>query len=284
MTIQVQCEHCQNEFPISSSRCPHCALPGLFPNVTLAARDEEREELGRRYDNALRDAHDRGAGETVREFETTAARSRAVIARSLHETMRLASSDHEGYSTYHQLTEIEFRIPDGDQWHLWRKMTDRALFGDYMKEIRFAALSLDGLGLMRYGDYSWILREEMIDHRASVFEENSVMFMIRQDVKLADAGKLPEGHRATWSDRGKLCVAKLADKINGDTTSGALPELVLRQGQSPEEDEFVEVHVGGPMTVRTLERIQPKRGPRSKAIGRALKAKLEDHGVEVASR
>lgn len=220
----------------------------------------------------------------MRELEAAAASSRAVIARSLHETMRLATKDNEVYATYHQLTEIEFRIPDGDKWHLLRKLTDMALFGDYMKEIRFAALSLDGLGLMRYGEYSWVLREEMIAHRASVFEENSVMFMDRLNVRLADAGNLPTGHRATWADRGKLSVSKLAGKIDDGTSSEALPELLPRQGSQGEEDEFVEVHVGGPMTVRTLERIQPKRGPRRQAIGRALKAKLENYGVEVVSR
>ncbi len=284
MTIQVRCEDCQHEHPISSSRCPHCARPGLFPNVALAARDEERRAVERRYDGAIQDAQDRGVGETVRELESAATRSLAVIARSLQETMRLASKDNEVYATYHQLTEIEFRIPDGDRWHLLRKLTDLALFGDYMKEIRFAALSLDGLGLMSYGDYAWVLREDMISHRASVFEENSVIFMKRKDVRLAGASELPAGHRATWADRAKLCVAKLAPRIDGNTRPEALPELLLRQGSNPEKDEFVEVHVGGPMTVRTLERVIPKRGPRRGVIGRALKAKLEQYGVEVAGR
>ncbi len=284
MTIQVQCEHCKHEFPITSSRCPHCARPGRFPNVELASLPDEVEALDRRYDEVIGQAERRDSEAEVLAFEAEAARSKAVIARSRHETKRLATSDHEVYATYHQLTEIEFRIPGGDQWHLLRNLTDLALFGDYMKEIRFAALSLDGLGLMSYGDYAWGLREEMIAHRASVFEENSVMFMDRMDIRLADADQLPAGHRATWADRAMLCVAKLASRIDGDTTPEVLPELLLRQGRNPESDAFVEVHVGGPMTVRTLERIIPKRGPRRRAIGRALEAKLERNGVEVASR
>ncbi len=284
MTTHIRCDHCDNEFLITASPCPHCAGRGHFPNVALADTDVEKKELARRYREAVDDAGQRGCADRLRAFETEAGRSEAVIARSLHETQRLANQDNEVYATYHQLTEIEFRIPDGDSWDVLRKVTDSALFGNYMKHIRFAALSLDGLGLMSYGEYAWVLRENMIAHRASVFEENSVMFMDRMDIRVADVDQLPKGHRATWQDRSKLCVAKLAAMIDSDTPAEAFPKLLLRQGSNSEEDdEFVEVHIGGPITVRTIERIIPRRGPRRKIFDKALREKLERYGVKIES-
>lgn len=114
-------------------------------------------------------------------------------------------------------------------------------------EAASAALSLDGNVLKSYGDCSWVLREDMIAHRASLFEENSVLFMEHHDVAIAEAHKLPRGHRAVWAERSKLCVAKLAAKIGHETTDAEFPKLLLRDGRTPEGDEFVEVHVGGPM-------------------------------------
>ncbi len=281
MLAKVECQKCQNPFPITEDRCPHCGFPGLFPNVRMAEDPEERRALDRRYERAIRGAADRDCLDTVQDFETGTAASKAVIARSLEETSRLASGDHQLYPTYHQLTEIEFRIPDGSKWDLLRKLTDQTLFGDYMAEIRFAALSLDGLGLMSYGDCCWVLREEMIAYRASVFEENSVMFMERHGVRISDANELPPGHRAPWEERAKLCVAKLADRIDDSTGPGAFPELLLRQGTTSEDDEFVEVHVGGPMTVRTMEQVLLKRRTLRTALGKAVREKLERFGVAV---
>lgn len=279
-----QCQHCGHAFPMSMSRCPHCALPGLFPNVDMAKLDREQRTLDRRHGQAVRDAERRGCGNKVRDFEARCGESKAVIARSLGETLRLASGDHNVYATYHQLAEIEFRIPEGSKWDVLRTLTDHALFGDYKREVRFAALSLDGLGLMGYGECSWVARNEMIAHRASVFEENSVMFMERLGIALARAHKLPPGYRAPWEQRPKLCVAKLAEKIRDDISDEELAELLLRQGTTSEEDEFVEVHIGGPMTVRTLERVIVKKGVRQSKIGKVLREKLDGFGVLLEGR
>ena len=82
----------------------------------------------------------------------------------------------------------------------------------------------------------------------------------------------------------KLCVAKLAGRIDGSTRPAAFADLLLREGATPEDDEFVEVHVGGPMTVRTLARVLVKPGARRTVIGKALQAKLEKFGVSLEGR
>ncbi len=284
MSNTSKCQFCSHAFPLVEERCPHCARPALFPNVELAAEEKEREALIRRYDKAIADATRNGYADVVRDLEDQAGRSKAVIARGLDETLRLAAEEHNIYGTYHQLTDGGFRIPEGSRWDYLRAVADDALFGSYKKEIRFAALSLDGLGITHYGDCFWVLRDEMIAHRASVFEENSIAFLSRQGIQISHSMKLPAGYRATWEERAKLCVAKLASRIDDQTSANDVRELLLHQGPTPAEDDFVEVHVGGPVTVRTLERVILKPGTRHSTTGKAIRAKLKKFGVKVEGR
>ena len=222
------CPDCQYDVPLDWTTCPHCGRPARFPNVLRAELPEERQALKSRYEQARQEAANRGALSTLQLFETAAKKSDAVIARPIEEVMRLATSDKQLYATYYQLTQT--RIPPGDNWDILRSLTDTALFGDRVKEhIRFAALSLDGEGLTNYGNCSIVLREDMIAHRASVFHENSVLFMKHQNVKISEASKLPAGFRAAWSNRHELCVAKVAARLNARTPSDQFPRHLLRQ-------------------------------------------------------
>ena len=103
--------------------------------------------------------------------------SHAVIARPAHEILRLATSQNEIYGTFYNLIGAGLRLPEGGKWDILRGVVDSALFPNYKEDIRFAALSLNGVGLSNYGEYSIMLRTDLIAHRASVFEENSILFM-----------------------------------------------------------------------------------------------------------
>ncbi len=122
------------------------------------------------------------------------------------------------------------------------RLADEAMFHGYKEDIRFAALTLDMQGLANYGDCYIVLRTEMVAHRATVFEENSTMFMRRHGVLMSEADKLPRGFRATWANRGRLCVAKLFSKIDANTTGSEYSKLLVRQGATTADDDFVEVH------------------------------------------
>jgi hypothetical protein len=268
------CEYCGNEVPLSWSHCPHCARPALFPNVRAAQELAEQEALERRYQEARRDASSRGAEVDVGRFETAVASSKAVIARSFTELDRLAASDKELFPTFYRLLGEEVRLPHGNQWDILRRIADEALFPGYKEEIRFAALTLDGAGLSSYGECSFVLREDMIAHRASVYEENSAVFLQRH------AYEPPLGHRAPWEDRAKLCVAKLAGRIETGMPESQFPSILLRAGSSPGDDDFVEVHIWGPMSLRTVERISIST-PTAKALRKTLRDRLKDVGVTV---
>lgn len=280
-----RCDYCGHDYHFSKPTCPHCARPSNYPNVYAAQDNEEVAALRQRYQEAKRAARSRGE-ETLREvknFEAEISNSRAVIARPAGELQRLSTSDREGYASYYELIEAEVRFPSGDKWDSLRPLADEALFPSYKAKIRFAALTLDGAGLSSFGECFLVLRTEMIAHRASVFEENSVLFFSKYfKPGLGETRRLPRGYRATWDERGKLCVAKLADRIDGAATPGAYSGLLLRQGSTPEEDDFVEVHVWGPMTIRTIEHVsfsRPTRRAAREITNRANKQRLAKFGV-----
>ncbi len=251
----------------------------------MAEDKDERDALEDRYRAAKRDAVSRNADVVLQNFENAIDHSQAVISRSESEVLRLANSHKQLYSTYYQQIEAGVRLPDGDEWGVLRELADTVLFGPvYKKEMRFAALTLDGIGLSNYGSCSIVFRDEMISHRASVFEENSALFIEHLGLKISREINLPKGHRATWGERAKLCVAKLYRKIDFATRSDEYSGLLLRQGATPEDDEFIEVHIWGPMTVLTMERVNvtaPSPRYRSTII-KAVKAKLAKHNVQAS--
>ena len=284
MPLSIPCRECTNEIPQPAEHCPHCGQPGYFWNVITAEEPAEQAALDRRYRAAEADAVSRGVASILDDFENAIGRSKVVIARSEVEVSRLASSSRQLYATYYELIEGEVRLPTGDEWDILRELADTVLFWKSKKHIRFGALSLDGAGLPNYGPCSLVLREQMISHRASVFEENSAQFMERRKIKISREPKLPKGYRARWDNRGKLCVAKLASQIDSHTRPDKYSALLLREGATSENDEFVEVHIYGAMTVLTMEQVIVTAHNRNQkaTILKAIKFKLAKHGVRAS--
>jgi hypothetical protein len=274
------CSSCTYDIPRSAERCPHCGRPGLYPNVDFASEEAEIAALEDRYQAALRALADRGLARATEACEAALAASRAVIARSLGEVQRLASSDKQGYATYYQLTEAEARFPDGDDWDLLRRLADEMLFPGCKEHVRFAALTLDGASLPHYGNCSMVLRTSMIEHRASLFEENSAVFVSRYSGRLGEAASALRGRRATWATRVKLCVAKLANQIRGQLQPHELSALLIGPGETSADDRFIEVHVWGPITIRTVGavHVDPPQDPAREVILDSLKQQLAKLG------
>ncbi|HEX5717900.1 MAG TPA: hypothetical protein VF179_17205 [Thermoanaerobaculia bacterium] len=236
--------------------------------------------MDQRYQEALLEAGVRGADQAAQQFGAAVETSKAVIARPLRDIERLASSDRELYPTFYGLTEAESRSSFGDRWDILRRVADAALFPGYQQHIRFAALSLDGVGLDEFGECFLVLREDMIAHRASGFEDNSASFVERRH------HPVPEGFRSTWEERSKLCTAKHAKDLQPGTPKSEFPAVLLRQKAGSEESGFVEVHIYGPISVHAVDKVILRKGrsqPR-KAMVLELRDRLAKVGVGLEVR
>jgi hypothetical protein len=271
---------CGHELPIRSDRCPHCGRPGLFPNVRVASQPTELVALDGRYQDTRRAIDARGCAGVADAFMEKVDASTAVITRPLGDVERLARNDHEVYSTYYKQIEAEIRLPDDSKWDPLRRIAEEALFPGYKENIRFAALTLEDRGLPSYGDCFFTLRSPMIAHRSSVFETNNVLFMKQRNLSLGEMADLPLGYRANWKDRAKLCIAKLGARLDQNMKDPDFSALLMCTGSSTNDDDFVEVHIFGPITIRSIRKIVLTKPD----VGRVARAKRRAWGEKLLKR
>jgi hypothetical protein len=274
---------CKKNVPVFVDRCPHCGASLPVPNVRAAERPIEKAALQRRYDAAIQDAKHRDTETITQQFEQSVAQSQAVIARPIGEIDRLTSSDRELYTSYYHLVSARQRLPEDAGMSLLRAVADETVFHGYKEQVRFAALTIDGKGLKNYGDFFMVLREEMIAGRANFFEENSVLWMKRHNLNYNDFDKLPPGSRATWPERGRLAVAKLGTKLETTTTSSDFTALLLQSGATSEQDDFIEVHIYGDLSIHSVKQLildTPRRKMQKHEV-KKLEGKIKDLGADV---
>jgi hypothetical protein len=277
------CELCSELMPDTVTECPHCGRPSLFPNVTAAARADEEAALEVRVTQAAASAAARGAADKTRQFADAIETAEAVANRYFGELFRLAWSDDQVYATYYQRVQAGLQIPESDVWNRLRAIADTIIFGDMNKaSIRFATLSLNGTGLENYGDCALTLKTSMIAHRASVFEENAVIFVEKHDIRAKDKFVMPLGFQAPWAHRAQLCLAKLSDQIMADTDPAEFQNILLSPGLTSGDDKFVEVHIWGSLTIRSFFRVVVRNwiaAPMDVDVA-AFRARLSAIGVE----
>lgn len=254
------CAKCAQPMRDDMERCPHCYHPGLYPNVAAASRAQEKTELDRRHAEAKSKALTSGQDAQFAAYEKAVEFSEAVICRPFSEVQRLVHSEDEVYSTYYQRVNAGLRLSTGSGWDRLRAIADNILFGDLNKQhIRFASLTLDGLGLLHYGDCSLVLRSEFIAHRASTLEENSVVFMEHHNVHAVGDFALPHGYRSSWEDRAKLAVTKVMSGLGFSRASLAIE--LQHPGATGKEDVFIEVHIWGSLTIRSIANVTIRTWP-----------------------
>lgn len=263
-------------------RCPHCFRPCLYPNVNAARRPEEVAELTKRYSEAVAKASAEGCDAVLKDYETAVSGSEAVISRSFAELQRLSYSEDEVYATFYQRVDAGLRLAGGDAWDRLRSIADTILFGEQNKRhVRFASLTLNGQGLPHYGDCSLLLREDMIAHRATAFEENSVMFMSRHNIHAKGDYEVPCGHRASWAERAKLAAIKA--RRHKSLSPAAFPDELQRAGANEKKDVFIEIHIWGSLTIRSIRKVTITRWrghPPSGAQLQVVTEKLSQYNVE----
>ena len=276
----MNCPNCSFELPTYVKECPVCYTDVGCPNVRASKAKEEIDALNQRFDDARISTKARNCENLLLDFGTAVLQSKAVISRSIGYVKELISSDNKLYNTFYQQIQSGSRLPEDNRWDRGRPAVDGTLFPYYGEKIIFAALSLNNFGLKSYGDYSIVLKEETIINRATVFEENSFIFC-QERHKIVVGNPIPLGYRTTWTQRNILAMAKLHSKFDPSTTPDAFPTILMTQDQNSKEEDFIEVHIYGPIHSKSIERIvgsKPKKRE-DQVIWRSLKKSLIGNGI-----
>lgn len=249
-----KCAFCGELFLAALRACPHCAQPSLFPNVDLASDADEKAALDKRYQEVVDRAKASGKQDCLSDFQRHVEQSGACKGLPRWELDRLASSDTATAATFFQQVDGRCRIPDDNRWDRLRRLADATFFESFGADIHFAALTTEGRWLSNYGHAAVFFKDTMISHRASLFQENTAVWVDERNGNL----EIPEGHRAVWDDRSRLAVAKLGDEACLGVSDSA--SLLLSCGKSSGDDSFIEVHICGGFTIRSASAIVVRQG------------------------
>lgn len=251
--MDFKCEFCSETVPGAANQCPHCWQPGLFPNVRQAMNPLEQTSLDARYTESVSMATSRGFSQAVELLQDILSRTTVVVSMKALNFLHFISSNRSLYSNFYKLTQAGCRIPEDDEWSMLRDPADGLLFPGYKDNIRFGLFSVDGRGLSHFGNVFLSLSDKMIMHRTSAFHEDSLRFIKRRDISVSDG--IPHGYRSTWVDRVKLGVAKIASDITVDVDVDRLKELISQDGNHPDNIQFIEAHIWGGFTFRSLRSV-----------------------------
>jgi hypothetical protein len=215
------------------------------------------------------------------DFGRAVRQSLAVLARPLGDLDAFVKSENLLYVNFHSQVRSGSRIPEDNDWDKGRTAAESTVHPLYHEKINYSALSLDGVGVLWWGEYSIALKEIHIARRTSVFDENPFLFCERHRVIAGQAP--PMGFRATWALRDELAMAKLVGQISPTTQPNQYPPILLGQGTSRDDADFIECHTYGPLHRSSIERVigpRPKGGP-DLIIWKSVVAALQKLGAVV---
>jgi hypothetical protein len=272
---QSKCQNCGTEIPYANRDCVGCGFDVGFPNVRAADCDGEIKELQERVRYAQEAAKQRGCADELEAFGTAASDSQAVMVRSLSVLDSFVSNQNGAMVSYYKMVRNGSRIPENNEYDLNRGRIDATINPHGVHEsLMFASLSLDGRGVRWYGDYAITLRDNMIEARSSVFEENPFTFCNKNPI--LSTGIISPGFRATWPRRAELAMAKLHPRIKPNMTVVDFPAVLVEHGTKSADSDFIEVHIYGVIHPRAVERvIGPEPSKRAdKVIWKRVKRNL----------
>jgi hypothetical protein len=248
------CKICTSEVSDIEEKCSTCGWNAGPPNVRSAASQEEVNALEERYLAAVEQANADGTQAVVMSFEEDMRGSCAVVNVDLKFLHQFITDNKVTYANYDLSVKGQTRKPAKGQDDRYRRTIEAMLFGGYSEQIRYAALSLDEAGLDSYGPYSIKLREVTIEERASLLEDNSYHFIPKH--RMAPGDDVPPGYVATWKERHKLAVAKLAKRFSAGTTKAEHSRILLSGKGDRHKDEYIEVHIYGGFDNKAIESVK----------------------------
>lgn len=266
---------------IAATRCSVCSFDAGFPNVRYANRPEEREALEKRVEVAEVAAAARGTTRALNGLREALTRTNAVMNRRLTPLQLWVRSNNPIFRNFYNEIE-EGRQAVEDRWNNQRASAENTINPSFYRELSIAALSLDGGGLTYYGPYTVTLRENIVAHKASVFEENPFYFNERHGV--ISGHEPPVGYRAAWDVRDQLGIAKLHSRVTPEMASDAeFATLIMAPDRDRAECDFIEVHIYAGVHREAIQRVSGPRpeDPVDKVFWDDVAYRLTQIGAEV---
>jgi hypothetical protein len=275
------CASCGGQFAPHVRSCQICGADVGFPNVREATRHAETDALQRRVEAARASAEARGVTPELDQFEEAVGASKAVMNRWLGPLLAWVNGDSPLFLPFYKQVEHLGRVPEDTEWDKQRESAESAINPFIYRELSIAALSLNDTGLVRYGNYTVVFKDQLISARATVFEENPFYFNRKHNVGGGPAP--PRGYRAAWAERSQLAVAKLQPKLRRGMTATEFAAILMEPRTNDPDCDFIEVHIYGPMHRLTIESVRgpvPKRRA-DKLLWKRAKRKLVEAGASV---
>jgi len=270
-----QCSRCGSSIDASADRCKSCGQGLASPNVRAA--DRQRSALYDRYDVVSAGLIASGYRDRLEALRALVRKSAVVMTMSVSRAMGLFRSKDDDRS-YLALSSPG----DTGSWALAssvQAIAEHVLFPGYGREIAYATLSPTGDGIWRFGPVAVQLNERFITHRSSILDSAAphlVNKMALADVWSAQASVFT----STFEDRDKLAVIKVGDRISSAKTADELSLLLLRQGDRPLRDDFMEVAIYGPITLEAVQAIRIRSPGVPEGMRELLRALARAAGVE----
>ncbi|MEM7475100.1 MAG: zinc-ribbon domain-containing protein [Planctomycetota bacterium] len=277
----MQCPQCEQEISLHLTVCDQCGAQLGYPNVRQAARESEVKALEARYNKSVEETKNRGCETVLEEFEKWIVEStRPVICRKWGTIEPLLSRTGDLFRTFYELIEAKERVPLDNFFDQARQAVDATFFPHYYQRVNFAALAGDGRGPESYGDCHFTFKENAINHRTTVFEENTLVFCVNHSVIAGQPP--PAGYLSTWDNRGQVAVCKLAMKLDNSTQMTDFPGILIIQTGITDGDEFIECHIFGRLTVSNIESFWAKAPTRKadKLLAKRIRKKLKALDVD----
>lgn len=284
--IEESCPSCGAHVFWERDRCSGCGKDLGAPNVRIARR--ERDALLQRYKTALYEDRGPDVRAKVEAFSQTVEHDSGAVINVHPDYLKgFLKSSRDLYSGYALLTAAETRAAADMENDMARLSVEGKLFGTAAPHIRYAALSLNGRGLLSYGSCAITLNPRLCARAASLLEENSYHFI--EQKRLVGRIPIPAGHRAVWQDRHCLATAKLACCIDDRTVGADFPRLLLYSNGDRETERFIEIHIYGAFDRQAIVSAvipDPKQSRRDKLnfyTLRAIRDLLDEGGISWTS-
>lgn len=232
----------------------------------------ETNALDKKFQMAVIEARKRGCESQLHDFQNAMKESFVVINMKEKELLSFLTDDTRKYENYFLLVEAGIRPPYSPVDDEQRRTAEVKLFGRYASEIRYGALTLDGLGLHAYGCVAVKLKSNLIESCTSFFVDNSLAFMKKYQIEVMKP--FPKGFIANWGSRAKLAVAKAFHPQKSSPETEPFAKLALNSTGDKYADSFIEAHIYGGFTNANFEFVKWQGNGSKVSRARAKKIKV----------